>query len=311
MMIPSDGFSAPASDSAVETAPRPSSAPWVIAVLAVASGGLAVALVLALMATGGDAPPSTNASTTASGSDVEVLDLMSIVDGDIIVQAHGDGTSTVLVDTTLDLVCAVSFGSTQALGSLATDSDMAGAGHANHHPLLVGLEENTDYFYRLQGVAADGTLYASDLRRFTNGAVTAAAPAENLALGASVAEVSSQFSSGFSANLAIDGDRATEWSSAGDGDDVFIVLDLGQTAELVGLGFRTREMSNGTSITTLFTVSIDGGPALGPFEAGPGLAVAEFEATGRTVRVDVVTSSGGNTGAIEIEVYGSPAGGTS
>ena len=62
-------------------------------------------------------------------------------------------------------------------------------------------------------------------------------------------------------------------------------------------------MSDGTSITTSFTVSVDGGSLLGPFDAGVGLAVGEFAATGRVVRIDVETSTGGNTGAVEIEIY--------
>ncbi len=268
---------------------------------------LAVALSVVLITDDGTAPPPAGAQAppTTDGPGADVRDLASIVDGDIVVEVHGDGTATVLVDTTLDLVCAVSFGTTDALGLLATDDDMAGAGHANHHPLLVGLGENTEYFYRLQGIAADGTLYVSELRSFTNGAHNVTAPAGNLALGATVSEVSSEFSGAFSAENAIDGDRSTEWSSAGDGNGAFIVLDLGQVADLVGVGFRTREMSNGTSVTTSFTVSVDGGADLGPFDAGPGLAVAEFAATGRLVRIDVATSTGGNTGAIEVEVYGS------
>ena len=98
---------------------------------------------------------------------------------------------------------------------------------------------------------------------------------------------------------------ATEWSSAGDGDDTFIVLDFGEEMRIQGVGFRTREMTDGTAITTSFTVTVDG-RTYGPFEAGPGLAIGVFDVVGTTVRVDVETSTGGNTGAVEIEVYGEP-----
>ena len=239
-----------------------------------------------------------------------VRDLESIVDGEIVVQVHGDGTATVHVDTTLDLVCAVAFGTTEALGFVATDDDMAGGGHANHHPLLVGLQENTDYFYKLQGIGPDGTLYVGELATFRNGPHIDAAPSSNLAVEASVTDVSSEFSSQFGAGRAIDGERSTQWSSAGDGDDAYIVIDLGAEADLAGVGFRTREMSDGTSITTSFTVIIDGAAPLGPFASGPGLAVAAFVARGQLVRIDVATSTGGNTGAIEIEIYGSLTGET-
>ena len=55
--------------------------------------------------------------------------------------------------------------------------------------------------------------------------------------------------------------------------------------------------------STSFTVTV-GSREYGPFDAGPGLSVAEFAATGSKLRIDVATSTGGNTGAIEIEVYG-------
>jgi hypothetical protein len=63
-------------------------------------------------------------------------------------------------------------------------------------------------------------------------------------------------------------------------------------------------MTDGTSITLSFTVTVDGVTTYGPFEAGPGLAVALVEFSGYELRFDVETSTGGNTGAIEVEVYG-------
>ena len=121
-----------------------------------------------------------------------------------------------------------------------------------------------------------------------------------------MAEVSSEFSDTFAASNAIDGDPATEWSSAGDGDDAFLVLEFDDEMLFNGVGFHTREMSDGTSITLSFTVTDANGTVYGPFEAGPGLAIAQVDFLGRIVRVDVETSTGGNTGAAEIEVYGEP-----
>jgi hypothetical protein len=135
---------------------------------------------------------------------------------------------------------------------------------------------------------------------------TAAAPDRvNLALEATVIETSSDFNETFVGANAIDGSIATEWSSRGDGDDAYIVIDLGSSKDITGIGFRTREMTDGSAITDSFTVTIDGGETLGPFDAGVGFVTADFAATGREIRIDLVATTGGNTGAIEIEIYGS------
>jgi hypothetical protein len=127
----------------------------------------------------------------------------------------------------------------------------------------------------------------------------------NLALTATVVETSSDFSDNFTGTNAIDGSIATEWSTRGDGDDAYIVIDLGAPQEITGIGFRTREMTDGTSITNTYWVSIDGGEALGPFDAGIGFAESDFSGYGQIVRIDMGETTGGNTGAIEIEIYGS------
>jgi hypothetical protein len=126
----------------------------------------------------------------------------------------------------------------------------------------------------------------------------------NLALVATVVETSSDFNETFAGSNASDGSIATEWSSRGDGDDAYIVIDLGAPQNITGIGFRTREMSDGTSITNTYTVTIDGGEALGPFPAGIGMSVSDFPATGQVVKIDKDTTTSGNTGAVEIEIYG-------
>ena len=64
-------------------------------------------------------------------------------------------------------------------------------------------------------------------------------------------------------------------------------------------------MGDGTATTTEFTVTVDGGAIFGPFAAGdqddPGFAEAVF--TGQVLRYDVVASTGGNTGAIEVKAF--------
>jgi hypothetical protein len=62
-------------------------------------------------------------------------------------------------------------------------------------------------------------------------------------------------------------------------------------------------MSDGTSIATAIAISVDG-HRLGRYPVVPGLSVIDLHARGRTVRVDIVRSTGGNTGAQEIRIYG-------
>ena len=64
---------------------------------------------------------------------------------------------------------------------------------------------------------------------------------------------------------------------AGDGDDAWITIDLGEPVDVVGIGYRSREMTDGTSIVDSFTVTVDGEQTLGPFSAGTGLSVAGVE----------------------------------
>ena len=231
-----------------------------------------------------------------------VLDIAEIQTGEIVVEPAPDGRSAVLlVDTSVDAACAVVYGTDpDDLAFLATDDDMAGGGHQNHSPLLGGLEPDTQYFYRLQGTAQGGDLFASDLLSFRTPAADPNAAA-NLAVGATVTDVSSEFSAAFAATNAVDGNAATEWSSRGDGDEAYIVIDLGRVVDGTGIAFRTRSMGDGTATTETFAVTVDGGAELGPFPADE---VADVSFTGQVLRFDVETSTGGNTGAVEIEVYG-------
>lgn len=256
--------------------------------------------------------PSTTAGAIAAVDLPEgVLAFSTIQANDITIEPDPTGTSATLrVNTTIDVACAAVYGPTPAFGMLATDSDMAGGGHAVHQPVMRGLAPETTYYYILEGVGPDGALYRSDVMQFTtpagSGTPQVQAPGPNIAPLARVAAVSSQYSDAYAGVLAIDGDLSTEWSSAGDGDDAYIVLEFDENMLFSGVGFRTRSMTDGTSITTSFTVTDENGRTYGPFDAGPGLAIARVEFFGTTVRIDVDTSTGGNTGAVEIEVYGEP-----
>jgi hypothetical protein len=192
---------------------------------------------------------------------------------------------------------------------------MNGTGIIDHDVLLPGAEAGATYFFRVQGATADGELFQSELSTFTLPAAEAAADGEdmgdavhgeNLALGATIVEVSSEFSPDWAAENAIDDDLATEWATAGSGDDAFLTIDLGSSQEVVGVEFLTRSMADGSAIANDYFVIVDDGDRLGPFTAGnpanPEFAAVSF--TGKIIRFEIDTSTGGHTGAIEVRVFG-------
>ena len=229
-------------------------------------------------------------------SEAPVLDFADIQSGEVGIVLDPSGTlATVEVSTTIDAACAVAFGEDGTLGRLGTDVDMAAGGHRDHRVLLGGLQPGTAFVFRLQGSGVDGNLYRSRLYSFRTPVPPIAAP-ENHAIGARMTDVSSEFSAAFLAANAVDGDLSTEWSTRGDGDDAFITLDLGRVLDVSAVAFRTRQMGDGSSMTATFSITVDG-EAYGPFPAGPEPVPVEF--SGRIVRLDVDTSTGGNTGAVE------------
>ena len=278
-------------------------------------GALAIMLIpiitgIVLANTGGDDEESSGMGGMGTDSSSEVTwetrSLDEILASGPDVEVDPSGTSAVLrLDTTIPVACSVVFGPTTDFGGLATDTDMAGGGHTDHSPLMTGLEPGTTVLYRVQGTAADGTIYIGEIEQFTTPAGDGSAPRSNLALDGSVVETSSEFNENFAGQMAIDGSLATEWSSRGDGDDAYIVIDLGAAQTVTGFGFRTREMTDGTSITNTYTVTVDDGETLGPFGAGIGLSVTDIAVSGRVFRFDMGDTTGGNTGAVEIEIYGS------
>ncbi|WNV75380.1 fibronectin type III domain-containing protein [Geodermatophilus sp. DSM 44513] len=222
---------------------------------------------------------------------------------DPVVVPHPSGTSATLrVSTDLDMACAVVSGRDGSLGDgIATD--MGGGAHRDHEAVMRGLQPGTEYLYRVQGSGADGALHRSEPRTFrTPDAVPVAVPGDEVT-GARVVAVSSQFSGPSAGPLAVDGDLAAEWSSAGDGDDASITLDLGRPVEVAGLTVRSRATSDGTSVIETSTVTVDGDRTYGPFEAGTAVVVTEVDLTGQVLRIDAEQTTGGNTGAAEIQVY--------
>lgn len=219
------------------------------------------------------------------------------------------GRAIFRVTTTEPAICAIVWGETEELGRFNNSLDMNGTGIIQHDVFLPGAEPGKTYFYRLQGSTADGTLFQSELMSFTlperNASSELPDRGTNLALGAAIVEVSSEFSASWVGGNAVDGDLSTEWSTSGDGDSGFIVLDLGSPQAVGGIEFLTRTMTDGSATTATFTVSVDGSSPTEPLEAGspadPNFQPVDL--TGQVFRFDIDTSTGGNTGAIEIRLY--------
>ena len=184
-------------------------------------------------------------------------DLTDILEFEIQVVDITSTSATVTAQTSIDVACAVAFGTTTEYGRLAVDSDMGGTGHGDHHPLLTGLEPDTEYHLTFGGIGPDGTVNGyKDLTFRTKPADAEPASRsqdKNLALaenGGRVTRVSSNYGSplmdsSFGANNALDGNQSTQWSSQGDGNGAWIEIEFAQDSHVTSLGFWTRTM--GTS----------------------------------------------------------------
>jgi hypothetical protein len=127
--------------------------------------------------------------------------------------------------------------------------------------------------------------------------------------GASVTAVSSNFggaenNQAWGANSAIDGSTNSAWSSNGDGDDAFIEISL-PVAEYIGtVEVWSRFMNDGSAKIFSFTITLDD-DVLGPFSLPDTKQAYQFEInkTSSSIRLDIVSSSGGNTGLIEFSAF--------
>ena len=236
-----------------------------------------------------------------------------LISGPIVVdvQAHSVNIQAV---SNIDVVCAVAYGPTSDYGQIATDDDMSGGGHSNHHPVLKGLRADTQYHYQLGGMGPDGTVYQStDLTFKTLPENTGAKEIDNnlalLSKGARIVGVSSNYGGGdhdstWGANHAIDGDPNTQWSTNGDGDNAWIEVELLTETHVTSIGLWTRTMGLSAQIFT-FLVKTDRGEVVGPFSLKDADNTYTFDVnlTATRLRFEAVNTSGGNTGAVEIEVY--------
>lgn len=266
-------------------------------------------LILVLVACGGQA--------ATSGTILGLEDMPGDFDGPHILE--NTGTSVVIQFTSgVPTMCNVAFGTDTTYGALSTMPMMGGA-IQDHAVTLSGLMPETTYHYRVTLTDEQAGVYQSeDLTIITNPSEPsppATGPeGENvasLAAGATVIGVSSSFGGGdndgsFGANNALDGQTNTEWSSNGDGDDAWIEIELPGPYDVHVIGFWTRKMPNDTAQIFSFTVITDEGETHGPFDLADANQIYYFpvEFTARTLRFQAVSTNTGNTGAVEIEVYG-------
>lgn len=251
-------------------------------------------------------------SNTAVPRDINEILISEPIAIDVL--AH---SATIQATTNIDVVCAVVYGLTSDYGQITTDDDMAGGGHSDHHPAIRGLSADTVYHYQLGGMGPDGTMYrSSDLtfKTLPENTTTQKEIGNNLAFfgeGTRIVGVSSNYGDGdndstWGANHAIDGDPSTQWSTNGDGDNAWIEIELPTETHVTSLGLWTRTMGTSAQIFS-FRVITDRGDVAGPFSLDDADTTYIFatDLIATRLRFEAVSTSGGNTGAVEIEVYSS------
>jgi hypothetical protein len=263
---------------------------------------LSAGWLLASCAGGGTALEARSIDEVTANEPLQVVD---ITDQDAVLQ----------FESAIPLACSVIYGESTDYGTIATDQDMAGGAHSDHHPLLMGLKPDTTYHFRVQGTDANGNFYIS--RDMTFRTLEASGSAEtnfaSLDAGAQVVDVSSNFGGAanderWGANGAIDGNRGSEWSSDGDGDDAYLTINLIQPIQLSAIEVWSRSMGDGTAQVLSFTITTDAGETFGPFQLNDAEGSHRFELAteAKQIRFDVEASTGGNTGLVEFAVYGTP-----
>lgn len=245
---------------------------------------------------------------------ITFLPVDAILEDELVVTNFAnDGTATLPIVTSVPVACTIVYGTTPEFGSLSVDQDMDGGTHSNHNPLLSDLEPETTYYFRVQGVDDLGNIYLSETMTFTTPAMIEEVNNNLLSVenGAEIIGYSSAFGGAdidetWGIGKAFDGSSNSAWSSAGDGDDAYVEVKLAGRALIHQVEFWTRSMSNNTAQIFEFTVTTDSGEMFGPFELPDAEQSYTFdvEIEADTLRFDVVDSNGGNTGAVEIAVYG-------
>lgn len=273
------------------------------------------ALVLLIAIASACSDSSSDAPTDAAlATEVEFIDLRAV---DITTSR-----AMVFFTTSLPTSCEVEFGLAQDnLDQVAEDPSMGEETYSVDHAVpLENLEPNTLYYYRARGTTEVGRTFWSTVQQFTTpAAAVEEVPLINLAAlsnGASVLAVSSNFGGAannqtWGADKAFDGDMNSEWATNGDGDNASLTIGFDGEKAISRFGFRSRRMADGSSIITsveLVFESSAGNQTLGPFDTPDPDELYTFDLDEPVVATQVtlvaVTTTGGNTGAKEIQFFG-------
>lgn len=223
------------------------------------------------------------------------------------------GSATISFDSGVPTVCNAAYGTTTNYGQVATIPMLDGA-TLDHALTFIDLEPDTTYHYRITVTDENGNVYQSDDFIFMTEPEGTNELGTNWLSTADVIAVSSNFGGAadadtWGADSAIDGRSGSAWSSDGDGDEAFIEFELEQPVRVHTILVHTRSMPDDTAQIFTFTITNDAGETFGPFELPDASQPYSFnlDTTTQMLRFEVETSSGGNTGLIEIEAYGEPA----
>lgn len=253
-----------------------------------------------------------NENSLTDGYTLKSID--EIIDQELeVTNFTGDGSAALPIQTSIPVACTIVYGTTPEFGSLSLDQDMAGGTHSDHSPLLSGLEPETEYYFRVQGVDDDGVIYLSDVMTFKTPEL-AESETTNLAspdMGSEVVGFSSAFGGAdllerWGAGSAFDDNPNTEWSTAGDGDEAWIEVKLAERAQIDSVAFQSRSMNDGSAITRIFTITTGEGDEFGPYELPNADDAYTFETPieAQILRFALTETTGGNTGVVDIAVFG-------
>jgi len=249
-------------------------------------------------------------SPTSGGLALE--DIPGGFTGPTVLVATSD-SATIRFDSGIPTVCNAAYGETTSYGQVATIPMLDGA-TLDHELTFTDLQPDTTYHYRITATDINGNTYQSGDFTFQTKLSDAADQGTNWLAGAQVVDVSSNFGGAandetWGAGSAIDGRSGSAWSSDGDGDQAYIEIELEQAVRIHTLLAQTRSMPNDTAQIFTFTVTNEAGETFGPFELPDATQPYSFDLDliAQTLRFEVATSNGGNTGFVEIEAYGEPA----
>lgn len=289
--------------------------------VAVLSDGASADADAAADALGADA----DADAAADPGDVaeagpEVVATVDVAFSQLRAEEITEESALIRFTTSAPVLGSVEYGlSGASLDNVAVDpSADPQAGRTSHSIALAGLSAETSWTVQARGVDALGVLHVSKTLEFSTLASQVQPVTGNVALaihGTTIAAVSSNFGglpngSSKGADKAIDDDLDSFWASNNDGDAAYIELDLGtkRTVARVGLAaynqlplpgsghIQTARVLFDGADSGLGTVSLEDPDALYSFDLPAPVAV-------RRVRVEAVTTNGGNTGLREVQLF--------